>query len=53
MKHTSNGLAFYSGIPSRDIQLHNRHSSLEQTEQYLNRFSKVASEKIKTGLKGF
>jgi len=53
MKHTSNGLAFYNGIPSRDIQLHNRHSSLEQTEQYLNRFSKVASEKIKKGLSGY
>lgn len=46
LKHTSNGLAIDSGISVTDVQLQNRHHSLDQTMQYLNRFRKISSDKI-------
>lgn len=53
LKHTGNGMAFDLGFNSRDIQLQNRHSSLEQTQQYLNKFRRNPSEKFKSGFNGF
>lgn len=53
LKHTGNGMAFDLGMNSRDIQLQNRHSSLEQTQQYLNRFRQVTSDKFKKEFKGY
>lgn len=49
LKHTGNGLALENGANTRDLQLQNRHSSLEQTQKYLDRFSKTPSDRfIKT-----
>jgi len=49
LKHTGNGMALENGANTRDLQLQNRHSSLEQTQKYLDRFSKIPSERfIKT-----
>jgi integrase len=53
LKHTGNGMAFDQGMNSRDIQLQNRHSSLEQTQQYLNKFRQVTSDKFKKEFKGY
>lgn len=53
LKHTGNGFAFDLGINSRDIQLQNRHSSLDQTQQYLNKFRKTPSEKLKNEFIGY
>jgi len=52
-KHTGNGFAFDQGFNSRDIQLQNRHSSLDETQKYLNRFRRIASDKFKKEFKGF
>ncbi|MDF2449393.1 MAG: hypothetical protein K0R26_1897 [Bacteroidota bacterium] len=38
LKPTGNGAALDSGIDTRDIQLQNRHHSLDQTQRYLNKF---------------
>ena len=53
LKHTGNGMAFDLGMNARDIQLQNRHSSLEQTQQYLNKFRRTAGEKLRADFKGF
>lgn len=53
LKHTGNGMAFDLGINARDIQLQNRHHSLEQTQQYLNKFRRIPGEKFKKDFKGF
>lgn len=53
LKHTGNGFAFDLGFNSRDIQLQNRHSSLEETQRYLNKFRRVASEKFKKEFTGY
>ena len=53
LKHTGKGMAFDQGFNPRDIQLQNRHYSLEQTQQYLNRFRRVAGEKFQKEFKGF
>ncbi len=53
LKHTGNGIAFDLGINPRDIQLQNRHSSLEQTQIYLNRFRRIASDKFNNDFNGF
>lgn len=42
-KHTGNGMALDAGANVRDLQLQNRHSSLEETQKYLDRFRKVPS----------
>ena len=46
LKHTGNGMAVEAGISVRDLQLHNRHSSLDMTQRYLDRFSRKVSTKI-------
>jgi integrase len=38
LKHNAAGMASDAGIPLRELQLHFRHHSLEQTEQYIKRF---------------
>ncbi len=38
LKHNAAGMASDAGIPLRELQLHLRHHSLEQTEQYIKRF---------------
>ncbi len=52
-KHTGNGYAFDQGFNSRDIQLQNRHSSLDETQKYLNKFRRVPSEKFKENFDGY
>lgn len=47
LKHTANGLALEGGSDIREIQLHNRHSSLTQTQKYLERFRVTTSEKFR------
>lgn len=47
LKHTGNGEAIDSGINIRDIQEHNRHSSLEYTQKYAIRLrpsTKIAEQ---------
>ncbi len=44
LKHTGNGIALENGISVRDLQLQNRHSSLEETQKYLDRFRKTPSD---------
>jgi len=44
LKHTGNGLALQAGANARDLQLQNRHSSLEETQKYLDRFSRRTSD---------
>ncbi len=46
LKHTGVGMAIESGINIRDLQLHLRHSSLEMTQIYLDKFNKRPSEKL-------
>lgn len=53
LKHTGNGMAFDQGMNPRDIQLQNRHYSLEQTQQYLNKFRRVPGEKFQKEFRGF
>ena len=52
-KHTGNGMAFDQGFNSRDIQLQNRHSSLDETQKYLNKFRRVPSDKFKNEFTGY
>ena len=40
------GLALESGISVRDLQLHLRHSSLEETQVYLEKFSRDTTDKL-------
>jgi integrase len=46
LKHTGNGMALENGANVRDLQLQNRHSSLDQTQKYLDRFRRVPTEKF-------
>lgn len=39
LKHTGNGMALENGANARDLQLQNRHGSLDETQKYLDRFS--------------
>jgi len=41
LKHTVAGMSLDNNMPARDLQLHFRHSSLEITEKYLNRFRRT------------
>ncbi len=52
-KHTGNGFAFDQGFNARDIQLQNRHSSLDETQKYLNKFRRIASDKFKNDFQGY
>jgi integrase len=47
LKHTGNGLALEMGANARDLQLQNRHSNLEQTQKYLDRFRRIPTEKFR------
>jgi integrase len=46
LKHTGNGMALIAGANARDLQLQNRHSSLEETQKYLERFSRIPSDQF-------
>ena len=52
-KHTGNGFAFDQGFNSRDIQLQNRHHSLDETQRYLDKFRRIASDKFREGFSGY
>ncbi len=47
LKHTGNGKALEMGANARDLQLQNRHSNLEQTQKYLDRFRRQPTEKFR------
>jgi len=53
LKHTGVGMAFDNGINPRDLQIHIRHASLDETMKYLNRFRMVTSEKLKSEFPSF
>lgn len=46
LKHTGAGMAVEAGINLRDLQLQLRHSSLDMTQRYLDRFKRRPSEKL-------
>jgi integrase len=48
LKHTGVGMALENGINIRDLQLQLRHSSLEMTQVYLDKFNRKPSEKLST-----
>lgn len=52
-KHTGNGNAFDQGFNARDIQLQNRHSSLDETQKYLNKFRRIPSDRFKEFYNGY
>jgi site-specific recombinase XerD len=47
LKHNAAGRLCDAGFDVRDIQIHLRHHSLEQTEEYLSKFRNIASERLK------
>ncbi len=47
LKHTGVGMAVDAGCNLRDLQIQIRHYSLEQTQQYLNRFRRTPSEQLR------
>lgn len=47
LKHNAAGRLCDAGFDIRDIQIHLRHHSLEQTQQYLSKFRNTASERLK------
>lgn len=53
LKHTSVGMAVEKGINVRDLQLQLRHSSLEMTQIYIEKFNNIASKEIRTGFPDF
>ena len=53
LKHTGNGIAFDLNLNARDIQLQNRHYSLDQTQQYLNKFRRKASDNFINNFRGY
>ncbi|HNX87720.1 MAG TPA: site-specific integrase [Paludibacteraceae bacterium] len=49
LKHTSVGMVAMEGkINIRDLQLQLRHHSLDMTQNYLDRFSSIASKRLKS-----
>ena len=48
LKHTGVGLAIENGINIRDLQLQLRHSNLEMTQIYLDKFNSRPSGKLST-----
>lgn len=52
-KHTGNGMAVDLGINTRDIQLQNRHASLDETQRYLDSFRRIPSDKFKEKFVGY
>jgi len=53
LKHTGVGMAIEAGINVRDLQLQLRHSSLDETQKYLEKFNNVASDRLKSGFPRF
>lgn len=53
LKHTGVGMAYDNNINPRDLQIHIRHASLDETMKYLNRFRIVSSEKLKNDFPSF
>ncbi len=53
LKHNAAGRLIDAGFNPRDIQLHLRHSSLEQTEIYIEKFRNVSSERLKNDFPPF
>jgi len=53
LKHTGNGHADACGISLRDIQLQNRHHSLEQTQEYFDKFRRVPGEGFREKFMGY
>lgn len=47
MKHTGNGEIIDQGADARDIQMQNRHASLEYTQKYMERHRNTPSERLK------
>jgi integrase len=54
LKHTGIGMCIESGAMGvRDLQLQLRHSSLDETQKYLEKFNNVASDRLKKGFPRF
>ena len=53
LKHTGVGMAIEAGHNVRDLQLQLRHSSLDETQKYLEKFNNVASDRLKKGFPRF
>lgn len=53
LKHNGNGDALLSGVDIRQIQLQNRHWSLEQTQIYLNKFNRNPGEDFRKKMPSF
>jgi len=53
LKHNAAGRLIDGGFNARDIQMHFRHSSLDQTEIYINKFKNTSSEKLKHNFPDF
>lgn len=53
LKHTGVGMAFDNGINPRDLQIHIRHASLDETMKYLNRFRTVVSDNFRNNFPQF
>lgn len=53
LKHNGNSAASESGINARQIQLQNRHHSLEQTQQYLDRICRKPNEAFRLKMPAF
>lgn len=53
LKHTGIGMAFDNGINPRDLQLHIRHASLDETMKYLNRFRNITSQRLRDEFPSF
>ena len=47
LKHNAAGRLIEAGFNARDIQMHFRHSSLNQTEIYMKKFTNSSSERLK------
>jgi len=46
LKHTGNGFALDAGANTRDLQLQNRHKSMDETQKYLDRVRRIPSQKF-------
>ena len=53
LKHNAAGRLIEAGFYARDIQMHFRHSSLSQTEEYINKFVNSSSVKLKHNFPDF
>ncbi len=53
LKHNVAGRLIDANFNSRDIQMHFRHHSLDQTEQYISKFNNKPSERVKHNFPSF